>query len=97
MNAGSGGVTQLGRPGAAAGAEFLMRTLELAQIVLRAASDSRNPEHVTFCRRAARDFLGSVTRLLPHMKTAGQGQAAILAATEQLEYALRNLDPDANP
>ena len=68
MNAESAEIMVRGRPGAAAGVEFLMRTLELAQTMLRAASDSRNPEHVIFCRRAARDFLGSVTRLLPHIQ-----------------------------
>lgn len=81
-----------GRAVAAAGVEFLMRTLELAQTMLRAASDSRNPEHVLFCRRAARDFLSSVTRLLPHVKPAEIGRGEVIAAAESLQAQLDSLD-----
>ena len=92
MNAeGAEVVTSRSRPGAAAGVEFLMRTLELAETLLRAASDSRNPEHVTHCRRAARDFLGSVTRLLPQVKAAEWGRGEVVAAAERLERQLQSL------
>ena len=83
----------VGRPGAAAVGEFLMQTLELAQTLLRAASDSRDPEHVTFCRRAARDFLKSVTRLLPHVQPAAWGRNDVMAAADRLEADLRALPP----
>ncbi len=72
-----------------------MRTLELAQTMLRAASDSRNPEHVIFCRRAARDFLSSVTRLLPHIKPAEWGRGEVVAAADSLEAQLRRGRPGA--
>ena len=91
MNAEGAEIARPGRPGAAAGVEFLMRTLELAQTMLRAASDSRNPEHVIFCRRAARDFLSSVTRLLPHIKPAEWGRGEVVAAAQALENQLQKV------
>jgi len=91
VNADGAGVTQLGRPGVAAGVEFLMRTLDLAQTMLRAASDSGNPEHVTFCRSSARDFLSSVTRLLPHVEPAEGGRSEVIAAADALESQLSRL------
>ena len=91
MNAESAEIMLRGRPGAAAGVEFLMRTLELAQTLLRAASDSRNPEHVVFCRRAARDFLGSVTRLLPHVQPTEWGRGEVIAAADRLEADLQQV------
>ena len=91
MSANVANMTVPGRPGAAAGVEFLMRTLELAQTMLHAASDSRNPEHVMFCRRAARDFLSSVTRLLPHVKPFEIGRDEVVAAADQLQSDLEHL------
>jgi hypothetical protein len=91
VNAKGAEIAEFGRPGAAAGVEFLMRTLELAQTMLRAASDSRNPEHVIFCRRAARDFLSSVTRLLPHIEPAEWGRGEVVVAAERLESQLRQV------
>jgi len=77
--------------GPGAGVEFLMRTLDLAETLLRAASDSRDPEHADFCRSAARDFAAYVTRLLPSVKPAEEGHDEVVVAAARLEAALAEL------